>query len=139
MEYFENWGRMGESFMGALECSVSVPADSWKGEYFNNPNLSGVPAMVRNDGVSSLNLNFDVVGGSPASACGVPVDNFSARWTRTVNFAEGIYRFAASADNGVRLYVDGYLRIDQWGDFPPNTYRADVFPPRAPTKSNWSL
>src|SRR5262249_7091865 len=64
---------------------------------------------------------------SPHSLCAPAVDNFSARWTRTVNLAQGIYRFAASVDNGVRLYVDGYLRIDQWGNLPPNTYTTDVF------------
>jgi YD repeat-containing protein len=53
-------------------------------------------------------------------------DYFSARWTRTVNFAAGTYRFYATVDNGVRLYVDGQLKIDQWADLPPNTYTADV-------------
>jgi NedA-like, galactose-binding domain/PA14 domain len=111
-----------------VNCFTNVPADRWKGEYFNNQALSGSPAMVSDDSIAGtdfLNRNFG--GGSPSSVCGVIPDNFSARWTRTVNFAQGIYRFTAGVDNGVRLYVDGNLRIDWWGEFAPNTYRADVF------------
>jgi hypothetical protein len=109
-------------------CFASVPADRWKGEYFNNQTLSGSPALVIDDSIAGADfLNRDFGGGAPSSICGVISDNFSARWTRTVNFAQGIYRFTAGVDNGVRLYVDGNLKIDWWGNFAPNTYRADVF------------
>src|SRR5215813_3939088 len=111
-----------------VNCIASVPADQWRGEYFNNQTLGGSPTMVRDDSTAGTDfLNFDFGSGSPHSLCAPAVDNFSARWTRTVNLAQGIYRFAASVDNGVRLYVDGYLRIDQWGNLPPNTYTTDVF------------
>src|SRR5262245_34529811 len=111
----------------AWNCIASVPADRWKGEYFNNQTLDGSPTMVRDDTdvAGFLSLNFG--SGSPHSICAPAADNFSARWTRTVNLAQGIYRFTANADNGVRLYVDGYLRIDKWANLPPNTYTADVF------------
>jgi hypothetical protein len=111
-----------------VNCIANVPGDRWKGEYFDNQTLSGSPVMVRDDSIPGsdfLNLNFG--GGSPHSLCVPRVDDFSARWTRTVNLPQGIYRFTASVDNGVRLYVDGYLRIDQWANSPPNTYTADVF------------
>jgi hypothetical protein len=111
----------------AWNCIASVPADRWKGEYFNNQTLEGSPTMVRDDtdGAGFLILNFG--SGGPHSVCAPAVDNFSARWTRTVNLTQGIYRFTTSVDNGVRLYIDGYLRIDQWANSPPNTYTADVF------------
>ena len=111
-----------------VNCINSVPADRWKGEYFGNQTLSGSPTMVRDD--NTLGTDFlirDFSGGSPHSLCAPAVDNFSARWTRTVYFAQGIYRFTATVDNGARLYVDGYLRIDQWANSPLNTYKADVF------------
>jgi hypothetical protein len=54
------------------------------------------------------------------------VDNFSARWTRTVNLAAGVYRFTVTGDDGVRLYVDGQLKIDRWTEQPPTTYTVDV-------------
>jgi hypothetical protein len=112
----------------AVNCIDSVSADRWKGEYFNNQTLGGSPVMVRDDSMPGTDfLNRDFGGGSPHSLCAPAADNFSARWTRTVNLAQGIYRFTASVDNGVRLYVDGYLRIDQWAELAPNTYTADVF------------
>jgi hypothetical protein len=36
---------------------------------------------------------------------GQVVDNFSARWTRTANFAAGAYHFSVTGDDGVKLYV----------------------------------
>jgi hypothetical protein len=111
-----------------VNCIASVPADRWKGEYFDNQTLSGNPTMVREDNtIGTEFLIRDFVGGSPHSLCAPAVDNFSARWTRTVYLAQGIYRFTATVDNGARLYVDGYLRIDQWANSPLNTYTADVF------------
>jgi hypothetical protein len=44
-------------------------------------------------------------------------DYFSARWTRTINFAAGTYRFMVNnIDDGVRLYVGGQKIIDRWVD-----------------------
>ena len=108
----------------AAGCVASVPTDRWKGEYFNNHTLTGSPAMVSDDGAGPL--SFDWGGGSPSSACGLGIDNFSTRWSRTVNFAAGTYRFTASGDDGIRLYVDGQLRINAWVDQPETTYTADV-------------
>ena len=38
----------------------------------------------------------------------------------------GTWRFTATADDGVRLYVDGQLKIDAWIDQAPKSYSADV-------------
>jgi subtilisin len=96
----------------ALSCLQNVPADRWKGEYFDNPDLANDPVMIRDDGGSFLNMNFG--SGSPGSACGPGADNFSARWTRTVNLSTNLYRFSINADDGVRFYVDGQLKLDLW-------------------------
>jgi lysozyme len=105
-------------------CNGTVAAGNWTGRYWNNTSLSGNPVLTRDDGAGSL--NFDWGTGSPGAGCGVPVDNFSARWTRSVSLAAGTYRFSATADDGVRLWVDGVLRIDRWIDQGPTTYTADV-------------
>jgi hypothetical protein len=105
-------------------CVANVPTDRWRGEYYNNTALAGSPAMTRNDGDGFL--NFDWGGGGPSTDCDVNADNFSARWTRTVNFEAGLHRFSVTGDDGVRLYVDGQLKIDAWGEQPPTTYTADV-------------
>jgi subtilisin len=127
LEYYQNTGSAQVRLIWGLlnpACSQTVAADHWKGEYFNNANLAGSSSMVRDDGASVLSFNWG--DGSPSSACDIFADYFSARWTRTVNFAAGVYRFTASVDNGVRLYVDGQLKIDQWGNLPPNTYTTNV-------------
>ncbi len=93
---------------------------NWKGEYFNNKTLSGTPTITRND----VNLNFNWSTGSPDPS--IPVDNFSVRWTRTLNFTGGTWRFTATTDDGVRLYIDGYLVIDRWFDQPPTAASVDV-------------
>ncbi len=94
--------------------------NEWRGEYFNNPNLQGQPVVVRND----PSVNFDWAYGSPAA--NIPVDYFSARWTRTFNFDGGMYRFSARADDGVRVWLDSTLLIDEWHTATPNTYLKDV-------------
>ncbi len=82
----------------------------WRGEYFANRELSGDPVLVRND----PDIKFDWGTGSPGS--GVPVDNFSARWTRSLYFKAGTYCFHIRVDDGVRLWVDGKRVIDSWHD-----------------------
>jgi hypothetical protein len=79
----------------------------WKAEFFPNRDLSGPPATVQD--VPDVNFNWG--GGGPP---GVPVDNFSARFTRTINFNPGTYRFRARSDDGVRVFIDDQPIIDQW-------------------------
>jgi len=128
VEYYERGGG-AQLFLDWIPiagpvCQNTVPPEAWKGEYFNNETLTGSPVMVRNDGFGSL--FFNVGTGGPGPFCFPYVDNFSVRWTRTVNLAAGIYRFTTTADDGVRLYVDGVLKIDAFVVQAPTTYTADV-------------
>ena len=82
---------------------------SWRGEYYNNRNLSGSPELVRND----PEINFIWQGGSPAPGT-IYSENFSVRWTRTVNIPAGWYRFRMSVDDGGRLWVNDQLVVDAW-------------------------
>jgi PA14 domain-containing protein len=75
---------------------------------------------VRND----TDVNFNWGQGSPDPA--VPADNFSARWTRTLNFEGRVYRFSVLADDGVRVFVDNAVVIDEWHSATSTTYTADV-------------
>ncbi len=68
-----------------------------------------MPALVRND----QTINF--VWGASAPALNIPADNFSARWTRYVDFEAAAYRFHLRVDDGARLWVDGQLILDAWG------------------------
>ena len=105
-------------------CLAIVPANHWKGEYYAGTNLAGSPLMIRDDGDASLNLSFSE--NSPSDACGVPADNFSARYTREVSFQAGTYRFQLFGDDGIRLYIDGALKIDKWFNQGETKYEVDV-------------
>ena len=108
----------------SASCWEIVPSGHWQGEYFDNTNLSGDAKMVRDDG--SGVLDFDWGSGSPESHCDVPANQFSVRWTRTVHFDAGTYRFTVTSDGGVRLSIDGVLEIDEWRGQPPTTSSATV-------------
>ncbi|MBN1967276.1 MAG: SH3 domain-containing protein [Anaerolineae bacterium] len=97
-----------------LAAAQSSPTNSWVGEYFNNPTLSGSPVLVRTDPA----IDFTWTGGAPDP--GLPVDRFSVRWTSTQFFDGGHYRFTARSDDGVRVYVDNRLIIDAWYDHTPD-------------------
>ncbi len=95
----------------AIVAPMALSADvSWRGEYFDNRNLTGTPAAVRYDGA----IAFDWQNHSPAE--GIPGDNFSVRWTTSTYFDGGTYVFKAYTDDGVRVWLDGSLLIDQWRD-----------------------
>ena len=80
-----------------------------KGEYFSNEDLRGAPALVRID----KRIHFD--WGQGSFAPNEPVDHFSIRWTGYyVPKKSGDYTFYTSADDGVRLYIDGENGIDDW-------------------------
>lgn len=64
--------------------------------------------MTRND--TSVDFNW----GTNSPANGIPANYFSVRWTRTINFEAGTYRFRAQANDGIRVYVDGNRIIDEW-------------------------
>ncbi|MEZ4516392.1 MAG: SH3 domain-containing protein [Chloroflexota bacterium] len=55
----------------------------------------------------------------------VPVDNFSARWTTTVDLAAGRYQFTASSDDGIRVFVNDVVVIDAWFDRAVATFTAE--------------
>ncbi len=80
----------------------------WKGRYYGNSQLKGDPVLIRND----ASIDFD--WGKHSPAVGVPQNDFSVRWTRTVDFAAGTYLFKAQANGGIRVAVDGDLVIDEW-------------------------
>jgi hypothetical protein len=106
VEYYEDRGVAQIQFW--WERSGAFP--DWRGAYYPNLTLSGSPSLVRNDRV----IAFDWEGGAPAP--GLPLDAFSVRWTRTAVFAAGLYRFRAIVDDGVRVYVDNQLLINEWRD-----------------------
>jgi hypothetical protein len=80
---------------------------SWEGK--PQPVFIGAPIAVGN--VTAI--NYDWGNGGP-QMWGVGSDYFLARWTGSVDFPAGNYIFKARVDDGIRLWVDGNLLIDQW-------------------------
>ena len=80
------------------------------GSYFNTTNLSG-PALTRTDPT----VNFSWGTGPPAAE--VRPDNFSVRWTGQIQplYSE-TYRLYTLSDDGVRLWVNGHLLVNNWTD-----------------------
>ena len=88
--------------------SPSAQDPGWFAEYYANHDLSGAPALTRYE----PKIDYNWGAGSPTPV--VPADNFSIRWTRTMSFSAGTYDFCVTVDDGVRLWVDGQLLVDQW-------------------------
>jgi hypothetical protein len=96
----------------------SCPTGQYLAEYYNNIGLSGSSTFTRCE--PSIYYSW----GSTGPGNGLPDDNFSARWTGNFNFNAGTYTFTATADDGIRVWLDGNLIIDAWIDQPPTTYQA---------------
>jgi hypothetical protein len=82
------------------------------GAYFTNLTLSGAPTLVRLD--AGVDFSF---GSDSPDAVSIPRDGFSARWAGQVQpLHDGTNTFYTDSDDGVRLWVNGQLLIDNWTD-----------------------
>jgi hypothetical protein len=98
---------------------TSCPSGQYLAQYFPNKTLTGTAGSTA---CEAGPLNHDWVMGGPP---GVPADNFSARWSGTFDFpTAGTYTFTAAADDGIRVWVDGTILIDQWKNQAVTTYTA---------------
>jgi len=102
---------------GALLTAVATPASAattctspvYKRQFFANTTFSGTPKKTDCD--SAIDQNW----GSGAPASGLPTNNFGVRWSVTRDFGSGgPFALAASAQDGIRVYLDGVRKIDLW-------------------------
>lgn len=124
MELYEN---TGEAVARLVWSSASQPAEvvptsqltpaasrstGVRAEYFDGLDFSGARA-TRVD----ARIDFDWNIGAPLPSMGV--DEFSVRWSGAMlaPFSE-TYTFTATSDDGVRLWIDDALVIDDWNDHP---------------------
>jgi glucose/arabinose dehydrogenase len=76
--------------------------------YYNNNNFTGTT-------VTRLDPMIDFAWGNGAPAPGIAADTFSVRWEGRVRADHSeTYTFTTRADDGVRLWVDGQLLINNW-------------------------
>ncbi|GGA18244.1 hypothetical protein CYANOKiyG1_32640 [Okeania sp. KiyG1] len=100
--------------------TLTIPADSWRGEYFNNRDWKGNPFVVRSDSASGGNLDKNWSSGTQP-APGMPDDNFSVRWTSNRPFDRGTYRFISEHDDGFVVEVNGQKPINKMMEVATHT------------------
>lgn len=101
--------------------TTSAPQNlSYRAEYFNNNALAGSPQYV----ATVKELNFNWGAGSPAAS--IARDNWTARFTQYRSFVGGAYRVVAQVDDGVRVWVDDRLVINEWREQSYRTFVGDV-------------
>ena len=91
------------------------------GEYFVGKERAGTPALVRVD--PTVDFHWELAAQAP----GLPEDGFSVRWTGKLTPPKsGLYALGLLSDDGSRLYLDGKLVVDDWGDHPPTLKTAQM-------------
>jgi len=134
LEYFENGGGavMKLEWQSARQArevipqsqlflpAAAVPSAGLTATYFDNKDFTGA-SVTRTD----ANVNFNWGTGAPVA--GIGADTFSARWTGqiTARYTE-TYTFFTTSDDGIRLWVNGQLIINQWNDHAPTTHSGTI-------------
>jgi hypothetical protein len=124
---FIDYGQRSQPALMSFGWTLVGPTSSptfpeWRGEYFSNRDLRGNPVHVRND--QQIDFTWSWISPAP----GIGTENYSVRWSRTIDFSTGDYRFHVRSDDGVRVFVDGHRIIDEWRDMSgATTYTADRY------------
>ncbi len=89
---------------------LSTRAPGLTAEYFANSNLEGEPKVVKVD--PKIDFNW----GTKAPLPDIPATHFSVRWTSILGPIpkSGVYQLVTKSDDGIRVYIDGNLVINDW-------------------------
>jgi serine/threonine protein kinase len=123
MSGVDQWNQNQPEQSGQLSPSSNCPQEikGWRAEFWDNAKLTGEAAVCSD--VEKIDFFWEMESPVPGK---IPKDWFSARFTKTMDFPAGHYRFRAGSDDGVRLWVDDKLLIDQWHGGPYTVYSGDV-------------
>ncbi len=122
------WNTYGYATSAVANVSV-VPANvtigagtGLLGSYWTaRTNFTVTPTLTRNDPV----VDFSWAAASPAGA--ISADTFTARWAGQVQaLGNDTYTFHTVSDDGVRLWVNGAVLIDNWTPHGPTTNSATI-------------
>src|SRR3989344_3095 len=105
----------GITYVTSTECPTSIPSGTFKGCYYDGLGFNSFKFSKQDS-----EINFDWGTGTPSTMLGV--DTFSIKWEGDFTFESGTYNFSTTIDDGVRVYVDNVLVIDQWKDQGATTY-----------------
>lgn len=109
---------------------VTIPAEAFSSvdsklglmqEVFGNKELKGAPLFRRR--VATVDQDWD----KGAPALDMSPDDFSVRWTGTLQPPRsGNYRIGMTNDDGMRVWLDGKLILDDWRDDAERTSSVEV-------------
>ncbi len=106
-----------EYFHGSGPAVAQLRADylenfpDWKAEYFAQPDFNSQPVVVRNE--LEINYNWGTTSPIPGS---IPDNDYAVRWSRGLDLDTGNYLFRVDVEGGVRVFLNGQIIIDSWGE-----------------------
>lgn len=110
----DGWASADLPDLLVVDPGVAGSGSGLTGAYFPNRYLNGFATVTRTDAT----INFQWGNGSPAS--GIGSDNFSVRWLGEVQApVSGNYTFTTTSDDGIRLWVNNQLLLENWTDHGP--------------------
>lgn len=119
-----DWARLDDAGGPSLPViDTSAPlinVNPWTVTYYQNTDLSGASVRVASDSDPSRNFGL----GAPIPE--MEGDNFSVRWESVQPLEAGTYQIRVRADDGIRVYVNGGLVINEWHGAADVTYTANV-------------
>lgn len=90
------------------ESSKVTPLERWAVTLYDKKDLTGNKVYQ-----STAILDYDWGTKKPVS--GFPINNFSAIFEKRTNLtSSGTYILSGGANDGIRVYVDGVKKVDQW-------------------------
>ncbi|RTR36418.1 hypothetical protein EKG37_02355, partial [Robertmurraya yapensis] len=115
VHYYEGTGN-GNVELDIKPLNSIFNTDQWVGELFPTTDLTGNQVILGGVGseepIRDLKFNWGL--GKPHNL--IPADRFSARFTKKAHFNGGTYQIRTLSDDGIRVKVDGEVKIDSWID-----------------------
>lgn len=113
-----SWNIIAPDYFSHIENGVS--AAGLQGEYFNNIDFKGKPALSRID----ANINFQWTLFSPHPS--IQYDFFSCRWNGIFTSpVTGTFKIGIDGNDGYRLFINDNIIIDNWNGQAYNTTLVD--------------
>ncbi len=113
VEYIAGLSFENNSVLPSRYLRTADGSEGLMGEYYDNPELKGEP-VVR--GISkAIDCKWGKAMFGIPSDPGMPTNKLSVRWTgKLLAPVSGPMKLGVNADDGVRVWLDGKLIIDQW-------------------------
>lgn len=102
--------------------TIFSPADPglYKADFWNYATTPVIPARTPDFTTKTSAIAYDWFAAPPSPL--IHHDKYVARFAKTQLFDSGNYTFTVTADDGVRVLLDGKIIIDQWHDQAQTTY-----------------